>query len=81
MLHNIVSAEDDQIMMLKGLSCIRIDGVDFLVAFVRRAFQEAVHGIQAHLSAAFMLATDLLQTENVRIQSNQLGSQDGYTLL
>jgi hypothetical protein len=27
------------------------------------------------------LAADLLQTENVRIQANQLGSQDGYAFL
>jgi hypothetical protein len=28
-----------------------------------------------------MLAADLLQTENIRIQANQLGSQNGYALL
>jgi hypothetical protein len=28
-----------------------------------------------------MLAADLLQTENIRIQTNQLGSQNGYALL
>jgi hypothetical protein len=34
-----------------------------------------------HLSAGLMLATDLLQTENVRIQANQLRPQDGYAFL
>ena len=81
MLHNLVAAEDDQVVMLEDLSCVRIDGCDSLVALVRRAFQQAVHGIQAHLSAVLMLAADLLQTEDVRIQANQLGSQDGYALL
>jgi hypothetical protein len=79
-LHDLVAAEDDQVVMLEDLSGIRIYGRDSLVALIWSAFQQAVHGVQAQFAAPLMLAAYLLKAENVRIQSNQLRPQDWYAI-
>ena len=80
-LHDLVAAEDDEVVVLEDLTCGRIYCRDPLVALVWSAFQQAVHGVQAHFAASIMLAADLLKAEDVRIESNKLRPQDWYAIL
>jgi hypothetical protein len=80
-LHNLIAAEDDEVVMLEDLTCGRIYGRDSLEALVWSAFQQAVHGVQAQFAASIMLAADLLKAEDVRIEPNKLRPQDWYAIL
>jgi hypothetical protein len=80
-LHYVVSAEYDQIVVIEDLSCIGIDCVDPLVALVGCALEEAVHGLQTPLPAPVALAADLLQAEDICVQAHELGAEDRYSVL
>ena len=71
LLHDIEAAEDDQIVVAQVIS-FPVHGRGPMKVLIRSPLKETVQCFQASLSVALLLGADLLQTENVRVQSDEL---------